>query len=461
MIIEIPFGSDFVQIELPERAVRISGVEREQLEPVKDLQSAVRAALSSPLDSPPLRELVNSSSRVTIAFDDATVSSFGPVRGVVIKELIAELKKAGVKDENVVLICANALHRKFRPEELAKLIGEEFVKAFGPRIMCHDAEDPDSLVYLGKTPGGYDVEINRHAVESDLTVYVNAGHNRGFSGGWKSVCVGLSTYRSIRHHHTPDGMSMSIKNNRMHRMLDEMGAFLESKIRGSIFKVDTILANPFEVAKIFAGSVWETRRKILEVQAGLFPDRRALSTDKFDVLLYSVPNWSPYAINSYMNPLLTLVSSGLGYLGGTVQALGSPGCSVIMVTPCFNRWDRVHHASYPDVWENVLSRTLDPYEIEAKYAEKFATHEEYIEKYRRAYAFHPVHAILATYPLKRMSHIGRVFVAGAKDHEIVRHLGFTPAKSAEEALGLAEEAHGRNFTLAHVQQPLPPVKLTM
>jgi len=461
MITEIPYGADSIKIELPERTVTISGMEQVKLEPVKDLQTTVREALSTPLDMPPLHNLVNSSSRVTIAFDDATVSSFGPVRGVVIKGVMEELKKAGVKEENVVLICANALHRMFRPQELSTLIGEDLVKAFGPRIMCHDAEDPDTLVYLGKTSGGYDVEINRYAMESDLTVYVNAGHNRGFSGGWKSVCVGLSTYRSIRHHHTPDGMSMSIKNNRMHRMLDEMGAFLESKIRGKIFKVDTILANPLEVAKIFAGSVWKTRKKILEVQATLYQDRRALSTEKFDVLLYSVPNWSPYAIFSHMNPLLTLVSSGLGYLAGAVQAIGNPGCSVIMVTPCPNQWDTVHHASYPDVWENVLSKTLDPYEIETKYAEKYATHTEYIEKYRREYAFHPVHAILAAYPLKRMDHIGRVFVAGAKDPEIVRHLGFTPAQDVEEALGLSEEAHGKNFSLAHVEQPLPPVKLTM
>ena len=402
------------------------------------------------MGSPALGELVKPSSRVAIAFDDATVSSYGPVRGIVIKQVMAELTKAGVDDENVVLICANALHRKFRPEELSRMIGEDLVKTFGPRLMCHDGEDPDSLVYLGKTTGGYDVEINRYAVESDLTIYINAGHNRGFTGGWKSVCVGLSTYRSIRHHHTPDGMSMSIKNNRMHRMLEEMGAFLESKIQGNIFKVDTILANPYEVARIFTGSVWETRKKTLEVMAGLFPARRELSTDKFDVILYSVPDSSPYAVYSYMNPLLTLISSGLGYLGGTAQALGKPGCSVIMVTPCPNQWDRVHHASYPDVWENVLTQTLDPYEIQTNYVERYATHGEYIEKYRREYAFHPVHAILATYPLKRMSHVGRVFIAGAKDPEVIRHLNFTPAENVGEALRLAEEVHGKDFTMAYV-----------
>ena len=366
MQIEIPYGSERVGAELPDRTVLIPNVALKGLAPVRDLEAAVAEALSHPLGSPPIGALVKPGARVVIAFDDATVASYGPVRGVVIHRLLAELDRAGVSRSNVKLICANALHRKFRPEELARLIGEDLVREFGERLFCHDAEDEENLVYFGRTPGGYDVEISRHVAEADLTIYVNAAHNRGFSGAWKSICVGLSTYRSIRHHHTPDGMSMSIHKNRMHAMLDEMGAHLESKIAGTIFKIDAIEKNPFQKSHIFAGSTWESRKAALEVLEKLYPPRRSLSEDKFDVVLYGVPDWSPYAIFSHMNPILTLISSGLGYLGGTVQALGKPGCTVIMATPCPERWDRVHHASYPDVWENVLSTMRDPYEIEAK-----------------------------------------------------------------------------------------------
>ena len=55
-------------------------------------------------------------------------------------------------------------------------------------------------------------------------MYLNASTTRGFSGGWKSICVGLSSYRSIRHHHSPDTMSMSLERNLMHEALDRMGA---------------------------------------------------------------------------------------------------------------------------------------------------------------------------------------------------------------------------------------------
>src|SRR5256886_17714668 len=88
----------------------------------------------------------------------------------------------------------------------------------------------EAIVDLGRTPEhGYPVEVHRLVVESDLTVYVNARYNRGFNGGWKSVCVGLSTYNSIKVTHTPDGMSMSVHGHRMHENLDEMGRHLERR----------------------------------------------------------------------------------------------------------------------------------------------------------------------------------------------------------------------------------------
>lgn len=460
-IVHIPYGDGTVRAQLPDRTFMVEAQDHKKLDPIIDLEGAVRKALSEPLGSAPIPQLVKPGARVTIAFDDLTQPAFGPIRRAAIREVMRQLADAGVGEERVHLICANALHRKFRPGELAVVIGEDTVKAFGPRLFCHDAEDGENLVHLGRTPEGYDVEVSRYVVESDLTVYVNAGHLTGFSGGWKSICVGLSTFNSIRHHHTPDGMSMSVKNNRMHAVLDKMGRVLEAKIPGKIFKIDTIEAGLLESARVFAGSVWETRKAVLDHWVEHVPSRRDLSEERFDVILYGVPAWSPYAIFSSMNPILTLISSGLGYLGGTIQALGKPGCTVIMVTPCPNEWDRVHHPSYPDVWENVLSNTRDPYEIERAYTEVYAHHEEMIGLYRNQYAFHPIHGIFATQPLRRLTHCGQVIVAGAEDASVPRHLGFQATATVEEALGMSRDIHGPDFGIAYARHPVAPTKVAM
>ena len=452
---QIVFGDRMIPVRLPDRTRFVPQGLSTSLPPVANLRAALQEALRRPLDLPPLRELAKPGWKVTVAFDDPTVPCYGPVWEPAIRSVLEELEHAGVKKRDVTLLCANALHRKFTRGELGKVIGKELVQEFGYRLLCHDAEDPENLSFLGVTRSGYDVEINRRVTDSDLTIYVNTVVWRGFNGGWKSICVGLSTYRSIRWHHSPDGMSMSIEGNQMHAMLDEMGELIEEKIgKRRIFKIETALANPIQVARIWAGSVGETRRAALDLLKQQFPPRRDLAEGKADLIVYGIPDWSPYASFSIMNPLLTLVSSGLGYLGGVIEALGKPGCSVILATPCPNQWDDLHHPSYREVWNQVLSRSRDPYEIRDLYEEDFAHRPEYLYKYRFGYGFHPMHGIMATYPLKRLRHAARVFVAGAMDPSLVTHLGFEPKESVEAAIAAAEKIHGSDSSILFIRNPL-------
>jgi hypothetical protein len=452
---QIVFGDRMIPVKLPDRTRFVSQGLSTSLPPVADLRAVLQEALRRPLDLPPLRELAKPGWKVTVAFDDPTVPCYGPVWEPAIRSVLEELEHAGVKKRDVTLLCANALHRKFTRGELGKVIGKELVQEFGYRLLCHDAEDPENLSFLGATRSGYDVEINRRVTDSDLTVYINTVVWRGFTGGWKSICVGLSTYRSIRWHHSPDGMSMSIEGNQMHAMLDEMGELIEEKIgKRRIFKIETALANPLQVARIWAGSVGETRRAALDLLKQQYPPRRDLAEGKADLIIYGIPDWSPYASFSIMNPLLTLVSSGLGYLGGVIEALGKPGCSVILATPCPNQWDDLHHPSYREVWNQVLSRSRNPYEIRDLYEEDFAHRPEYLYKYRFGYGFHPIHGIMATYPLKRLKHAARVFVAGATDPSLVTHLGFEPKESVEAAVAAAEKIHGRDSSVLFIRNPL-------
>src|SRR6059036_3006728 len=340
------------------------------------------------------------------------------------------------------------------PVETAVVAG---IDVHGEVRLGDEAVDLDGVAVLGRTPEhGYPVEVHRPVAESDLTVYVNARYNRGFNGGWKSVCVGLSTYDSIKVTHTPDGMSMSVHGNRMHEVLDEMGRHLERRVGRRVFKIDTLLADPWRPAKVVAGSVDATRRELLGDVARMFPARRGQAGERFDVLVYGVPDTSPYAVFSHVNPILTLVSSGLGYLGGLAEAAGVPGCTVIMATPVPDRWDRVTHPSYPEVWERVLPLTRDPYEIMRRFADDYARRPDYVDAYRRHFGFHPVHAIFAVYPLKRLGHVGRVIVAAPRDPAIPRHVGFDTAPNVEEAVARAAARHGRDCAIAYVRQPVLP-----
>jgi nickel-dependent lactate racemase len=196
--VTLPYGEATVSVRLPERARIVGGGGGgRRLSPVADQAAAVHDAVEHPLGLPRLRELARPGGRALIAFDDPTVPSFGPVRRLAIEAVLAELEAAGVPEEHVSLVCANALHRKWTREELGRVIGDDLVRRFGDRLSCHDAEDAEHIVHLGTTASGYDVDIHRGVLDSDVTVYVNAQCHMGFGGGWKSVAVGLSTWRAF------------------------------------------------------------------------------------------------------------------------------------------------------------------------------------------------------------------------------------------------------------------------
>lgn len=453
---QIIFGDQMMPVNLPEDVRSAPPGLSTSLPAVDDIEETVRKALQNPLGLPPLSDLAKPEWKVTIAFDDPSVPCFAPVWEPAIRQVIAELERAGVKRSNITLLCANGLHRKFTRRELSQIIGTKLVNEFGYHLLCHDAEDKDNLSNLGITDSGYDVEINKLVTDSDLTVYINTVVWRGFNGGWKSICVGLGSYRSIRWHHTPDSMSMSMNKNRMHEMLDEMGALIENKIgKERIFKIETALANPLEVHKIWAGSVFDTRQAVLKVMKTQLKPRREIVEEKADIVLYGIPNWSPYAAFSAMNPLLTLVSTGLGYFGGVIEAMGKPGCTVILVSPCKDLWNHTHHPTHKEIWEKILPTHRDPYEIVDLFEEDFSHRPDYLYKYRYCYGFHPMHGLMTTYPLKRLRHASHVIVAGAENPaEIHRTLGFDTAQNVESALEKAQEYHGGDATIVFVNYPM-------
>lgn len=108
MKVEVPYGETTITADLPANTRLLSNVERASLPPLPDLDGAVRAALSAPRGLPRIGALVRPGATVTMAFDDHTTGSFGPIRRVAIQAVLDELEGAGVRRRDVTLICANA-----------------------------------------------------------------------------------------------------------------------------------------------------------------------------------------------------------------------------------------------------------------------------------------------------------------------------------------------------------------
>ncbi len=84
------------------------------VEPLADVEKAIDKALADPINSPPLSELAKQGDTVCIVFTDITRNT---PEHLLVPALLAELHAAGVRDEDITLLCGTGLHRPSTPQE--------------------------------------------------------------------------------------------------------------------------------------------------------------------------------------------------------------------------------------------------------------------------------------------------------------------------------------------------------
>lgn len=496
-------GNDLLFAELPPGSTifyprpPLSGIGRQ------DLPQKVREAFENPLGMPPLRQLVNSRSRVLICFDDNCqpfpLMKRPDFRQTVLETLLPLLYSYGVRRENIQLMCAVALHRKMTRQELAYMVGRRIMSEFYPQQLRNfDAEDPEDIVEVGVTEQGEVVETSRAVLESDLVIYLDTVQIP-LNGGHKSVAVGLGTYRSIAAHHAPqmtaenphvmqpEGSLMHASIERMNRLIEQrtpimvleapMNAatypphmnflakdprhcnWLERSLRAltppslkmlpenarrQLFRGVRSCYRPIE---IHAGSVDAVHPRTL---AALRTQLEVRASRQFSTLVFGLPDLSPYAVGARINPVLVL-SDVLGYVFNWFynKPFIKPGGVVIILNPVFDIFHEDYHVAYKKFWDEVLVETTEPFEMQERFQERFATDPHLKECYRHRFAHHGFHPFTvwywATYPLKYLSD---VILVGPENDCCARRLGVSWAPNLDHALGRARELTGGDDVVA-------------
>jgi lactate racemase len=472
---------------------------------IRMVDAAIRRALLHPLGIEPLPELLRPGMRLTIVFDDLSLPlppmRSPDIRQRVIEQVLELAAAAGVDD--VELIAANSLHRRMTSAELRHVVGDRVFRAFYPaHLRNHDAEDRQALTELGKTPHGEVVEINSRAAQSDLVVYVNIT-TTAMSGGPKSVSVGLGSYRSLRHHHNVQTLRASRSfndppNSAMHHSYDRMADLIDSRIK--VFQIETTVNNevfpaatrflnkrewewnlsdqasylavrrgngllrpsarhrvwqstlaPYGVTAVNAGAPSAVHPKTL---ASVHKQQLTEVDGQSDVAIFGLPYICPYNVNSIMNPILVM-SLGLGYFfnlyrGKPIVREGGVG---IFYHPVPDEFHPVHHPSYIDFFEEILTETTDPLVLEAKYEEQFATDPWYVQLYRKSYAYHGVHPFYMWYwGAHAMEHLSDVIFVGG-NRKTTGRMGFRSASTLADALEMASPVVGTSPSISYLHTP--------
>lgn len=449
--VRIEYGDSNMDVEVPYSAVVVrSGDTFIEPEPLENPVEATRRALAEPVGSPPVRELVGPGSRIVIAFPDRVKGGTHPTahRRVAIPLLLEELKAAGVAEKDVKLVCAIGLHRKNHREEFKEYLGEDIVGAFpGERLVNHDPEDPDRIVKVGETDHGDVAEVNKDVLEADLAIML--GHTTGnpyggYSGGYKMPCTGLTTWRSIRCHHTPatmyreDFVPVSTQSH-FRGQLTSIGKKIEGGMKAPFFAVDTVLDGQSRQLQVCAG-------KTEEVERASWPaaSRRTeveLEGEKADVLVLGMPRTFHYGPGMGSNPILMLQAIG----SSIVRNSGAlkPGAVVICASVCDGWFNDEWFPPYRELYD-LFQRCASTGEMR-RYEDDMSNRPEYIHKFRHAFGYHPYHAFSMLYmggvALERAR---AIYIAGAKSPGFARGMGCIPTRTFEEAFTHAVRHVGKD-----------------
>jgi nickel-dependent lactate racemase len=275
---QIPYSKSSLEFHL------LSGMQAtvavsQPTQPLADAPPAIREALNHPVGTPHLRDMAKAGDRVCIVFTDITRAS--PDHQLV-PALLHELETAGVRDEDITLLCGIGMHRPSTDEEKNTKLGVEIASRY--KVIDNEPRNPDALVDLGVTPGGMPVVLHRSVVETDLLIatgIVEPHQYAGYSGGRKTVAIGAAGEASIAYTHGP-------------AFVDHPGTRL-GQIEGNPFHEAVTEAARRSNLRFILNVVLDDNKHILRVTAG-DPELAFQDLVAFAKSVYEVPIHQQYDI---------------------------------------------------------------------------------------------------------------------------------------------------------------------
>jgi nickel-dependent lactate racemase len=227
---------------------------------LKESADEVRKGLENPLGAEPLARISKRKRNACIVVSDIT----RPVPNqIILPPIIEILEKAGIPSPQITLLVATGMHRPPTQAELVEMLGEKVATKYS--VICHNARDGTAVKRIGYTRRGTPIDVNRLYLESEVKVVtglVEPHFMAGFSGGRKSVAIGLTSVEAIKFLHGPallehaGSRNCGLDSNPLDAELLEIAA-----AAGADMTVSVVMDANRRVGKIFAGDLVRSHRE--------------------------------------------------------------------------------------------------------------------------------------------------------------------------------------------------------
>lgn len=195
--VKLPYGKEFIELEVDDN-VDILVSQAGEFKAEKSEEDLVREALSNPIGSEKLSDLVKGKEKITIITSDHT----RPVPSHITMPILLEEIRSTNPEADITILIATGFHRPTTHEELVNKFGEEIVN--NEKIIVHKSGVDEDMVELDRLPSGGRLLLNKHAINTDLLIsegFIEPHFFAGFSGGRKSVLPGVASEKTVLANH--------------------------------------------------------------------------------------------------------------------------------------------------------------------------------------------------------------------------------------------------------------------
>lgn len=195
--VKLPYGKEFIELEVDDN-VDILVSQAGEFKAKKSEEDLVREALSNPIGSEKLSDLVKGKEKITIITSDHT----RPVPSHITMPILLEEIRSTNPEADITILIATGFHRPTTHEELVNKFGEEIVN--NEKIIVHKSGVDEDMVELDRLPSGGRLLLNKHAINTDLLIsegFIEPHFFAGFSGGRKSVLPGVASEKTVLANH--------------------------------------------------------------------------------------------------------------------------------------------------------------------------------------------------------------------------------------------------------------------
>lgn len=405
MKFEIPFGSGIQTLDLEQASVLQPSFSAPIVS--KTEEEIVLDAMRDPIDSPPLWELAKGKKNVVIIISDHT----RPVPSKKILPAMFEELRRWNPGIDISLLVATGFHRGTTPAELVNKLGEEIIA--NEKIVVHDCKDQENNVQIGVLPSGAPLVINRLAAEADLLVsegFIEPHFFAGFSGGRKSVLPGICDRTTVLGNHCSQFIdSSSARTGKLlHNPIHE-DMIAAARLANLQFIVNVLLDEEKKIVAAVAGHFETAHAKGCEIMRS----QCSVTAVPADIVLTSNGGY-PLDQNIYQSV------KGLT----AAEASAKPGAVLITCAECRDGtggddfYNSLHDCeSVESLYQSLLNIPMDQ-----TIPDQWETQ------------------ILCR--IMRKHHV--IFVAAPEMEKTIREMKLDYAKSAEDALKIAQKRFNRS-----------------